>query len=80
MMAYIDWLDHHGYADGVWKTAAELTHVYADSLTIRTYGEIAAENEDVVVVITERYLDPFRDDPIYRYTIIMKKLIVKRGD
>ena len=74
----IDWLDHHGTPDG-WRTKAEIVERCREDLVIRSRGEVLYENAKKLIIASETRLDKDLTSPLYRdYTVIYKKLVVKR--
>ena len=51
-----------------------------EDIVIRTYGEILYEDENKILIATERRLDKDISLPKYRYLgVIHKKLVIGRG-
>lgn len=75
-MEVIDWIDHYGNYDEHWRSRGEIIErAMTPDVVIRTFGEVLAEDSKRVLVAGEVRVD----EGLYRhYTVIYKKLIVKR--
>ena len=79
-MSYIDWIDHGKNLDQDWMTKTQVVELFQEDIVIRTYGEILYEDENKILIATERRLDKDIFLPKYRYLgVIHKKLVIGRG-
>ncbi len=78
----IEWLDHSGDLDTPrWRSQSEITEGCQADVVVESTGEVIFENEDRLIIASEKRLDTDLPQPLYRlYTNIYKTLIRKREE
>lgn len=80
-MTFVDWIDHFGQADDLFRDRQDILDRVKEPVVIRTHGIILYEDKDKIVMVSEERLDADLVKPLYRqYMVIRKKLVIGRGE